>query len=407
MKTFQNKRWMTGLLLAVLLAGSLLAGPAASTPHSETDLNWPPMSELKAGAWLAADLNSGDVLLSHEMDTLIFPASTTKIMTALLLLESGRMDESVIVSEYATTLDYDMAKTGFIAGETVMLHDVFYAMMLSSGNDAARIAAEAVAGTEAQFAELMNAKAAELGMASSHFMNASGLSDDNHKTTASDMFRLVQAAMEYEAFRDVVGTRLFSMPPTDLHPWDGWAMMQNSNQFMTYGETALSSPYYRSFTGIKTGTTRASGYCLVLSAESWDDREIILLLFGVSVDEPRAVLYQTASTLLNEAASVASLPLEPAAQPTAAPTPEPETTTEPAPSTTAPDSTEPPATETDEMTENQPAPSAAERTMSGRLWQMVRQEPWRAVSVLLVIALILVIVLYRRAVQRNRKTRPY
>lgn len=124
MKTFQNKRWMTGLLLAVLLAGSLLAGPAASAPHPEADLNWPPMSELKAGAWLAADLNSGDVLLSHETDTLIFPASTTKIMTALLLLESGRMDESVIVSEYATTLDYDMAKTGFIAGETVMLHDV-------------------------------------------------------------------------------------------------------------------------------------------------------------------------------------------------------------------------------------------------------------------------------------------
>lgn len=401
MDRHRSKRWTTGLMLAIVLAVHLLAAPAASSAQTIDDLNWPPLSELSAGAWLVADLNSGDILLSHEMDTVIYPASTTKIMTALLLLESANLEDAVTVSDYATTLDYDMAKTGFIAGETVVLHDVLYAMMLSSGNDAARIAAEAVAGTEPQFAEKMNARAAQLGMSSSQFKNASGLSDENHRTTASDMFRLVQTAMAHPTFREVVGTRLYSMPPTDKHPWDGWAMMQNSNQFMTYGETALSSPYFRSYTGIKTGTTRASGYCLVLSAESWDDRELVLLLFGVSVDEPRAVLYQTASALLNEAARAASLPLQ-SPEPTAAPEPTPE----PTPTDTQPTLTQPSSTTLEMTPENDPI-SSEPQPAAARLGQLIRQNVWRAVSLLLVLVLVVLLIVYWRTVRSGNKATRY
>ena len=290
------------LAIVVMFAGSGMRVAAQSAG------SWPEIDSIQASAYIVADLESGDIIFSYQPDDLIYPASTTKIMTALLLIESDRLDEIMIVSEMAADLDYDMAKVGFLPGEEVVLEDVLYSLMLSSGNDAARVAAEALGGSISGFAALMTEKAGQLGMQDTVFVNPSGLHHPDHVTTATDMLKLTQYAMNNEVFRDVVMTEQYTMPTTNLHPFNAWAVMQNSNNLLRFGDLAYQSDFYRAYTGIKTGTTRAAGFCLAASARTYDDREIAVLLFGVPYYVPRATLYQYTFTLFQEAAEKLSLP---------------------------------------------------------------------------------------------------
>ncbi len=297
------------LLSLCLTSVMLVAGPGSSVLARSAG-NWPDVDSIQASAFLVADLEGGDIILDYQADDIIYPASTTKMMTALLMIESDRLDETVIVSEFATDLDYDMAKVGFLPGEEVVLSDVLYSLMLSSGNDAARVAAEALGGSIPGFADMMTQRARQIGMQDTIFKNPSGLHDPDHITTASDMLLLAQYAMKNEVFRDIVMTDRYVMPNTNLHPFDAWAVLQNSNQLLRFGDLAYQSDYYQSYSGIKTGTTRAAGFCLVASAKTYDDREISVLLFGVPYYLPRATLYQYAYTLFQEAAERLSLPAE-------------------------------------------------------------------------------------------------
>ena len=312
----QTTGFVLWILLVCLLFSQLpLAVHAAA--HAEPAAEaaekgmWPDLADINASAWLVADTATGEIVISHNPDEVLFPASVTKIMTATLLIESQLLDQTVIVSEAAVDLEYDMAKVGFLAGEAVQLRDVMYGLMLASGNDAARIVAESLAGSEAGFAEMMNAKAASLGMLNTHFKNPSGLHDPEHVTTAADILILIQYALKNSVFRDLVSTRIYAMPATDLHPYNAWAMLQNTNRFLTFGENILSSPYFQTYSGIKTGTTRAAGYCLTALAQTWDGRELVLILFGVPTTGPYAQLYQNAYTLFNEAAVRLDLPHQP------------------------------------------------------------------------------------------------
>lgn len=321
-------RFTLSLLLVVSFSAFFLSPKVMATRE-----NWPTLTDIEATAYLVADVQSESIHIQHNIDEALYPASLTKIMTALLLIESGRLEETVTVSETAVDLAYDMARTGFLLGEEVVLRDVLYALMLTSGNDAARLIAETLGGDLEGFSQRMNERADELGMQKTHFRNPSGLPDEAHVTTAADMWKLTLAAMQNETFREVVATPTYAMPATNLQPYDGWALLQSSNAFLTFGTHGqiLASPYYQAYTGIKTGTTRAAGYCLAASALSWEEQDVVVLIFGVPREWPRALLYQYSHVLFEEGAKKMSLATQPTKAPTPTLTPSPTPTDRPLP----------------------------------------------------------------------------
>ena len=238
-----------------------------------------PTPSLLCTSFLLSDLQSGEVLLSANADERVFPASTTKIMTALVLLEQKTdLSETVTVGNELDTLTRDSSVMGLVKGETISLQDLLYGMMLVSGNDAAATIAVAVAGSQEAFAQLMNDKAERLGMKDTHFVNPHGLHDESHYTTATDMNRLAVAAMQNETFAQCVKTATYTTAATDKAP-QGHALYTTNKLIST---RAINKPYnYAYATGIKTGFTDAAKGCLVASAEK-DGRQLIAVIFGDS-----------------------------------------------------------------------------------------------------------------------------
>lgn len=167
-------------------------------------------------ALLCAD--NGQLLLGKDMDTPAAPASITKVMTALVVLESGiDLSQQVTVSSNAVnSIEWDSTHIGLQAGEIVTLDQMMAAMLIQSANDAANVLAEAVGGSLENFAEMMNTKAAELGCKHTHFMNAHGLDNPEHYTTAYDMALIGQAVLQYPDFTRFAGALEYTMPPTNM-----------------------------------------------------------------------------------------------------------------------------------------------------------------------------------------------
>lgn len=218
--------------------------------------------QLAAVSAILIEANTGLVIFEKNPDQLMFPASTTKIMTVLLGIISGSMDDTVVVSGTALAgpvSDQDSTKIGLKEGEEINFRDLLYATMVRSGNDGANVIAEHISGSIPAFVDLMNQAAAVYGMTNTHFANPHGLQDDTHYTTARDLATLSSIAMQNATFRDIVGTRSYNLPRTNL---------QAGRSFTTTNDIINSqdSDYYPYATGIKTGTTNAAGYCFVGSA---------------------------------------------------------------------------------------------------------------------------------------------
>ena len=305
------KKYKAGAaLLMTLLLILLAAGPAASAgtwtgqPADGSGLNsWPSVAQVEARNYLVLDSTTGQVLLAYNADTAAYPASTTKIMTAILALEADILGKTATVSESAVKLLSSSSKVGFIAGEIVQMRDVIGGMMTVSGNDAANVVAEKLAGSQESFAALMNKKAIGLGMTGTNYVNAHGLHDENHYTTARDMAVLAAYAMKNKQFRELVTLERYSMPATNKHPYSGWGMFINTNKFLQFGEDTLKSSLIDEYTGIKTGTTTPAGSCLVSAAKLKSGHELIAVVFGVT-NKTTGNVYIYSRTLLNAAAEI-------------------------------------------------------------------------------------------------------
>jgi D-alanyl-D-alanine carboxypeptidase len=202
----------------------------------------------------------------------MYPASTTKIMTALLALELGDLDELVAVGEEARPASPDESVAGLTVGSSMSLRDLLSGLMLPSGNDAARVIAKHIAEKaeggpakdwNAAFAALMNAKAERLGARDTHFANPHGLHDPEHYSTAYDLAVIAREAMRHPSFREIVASGSYVTEAGDA--WFG-----NRNKLLDEG----GEEYFRGANGVKTGYTSAAGYCLVASAER-EGRELI------------------------------------------------------------------------------------------------------------------------------------
>ena len=212
--------------------------------------------EAPQGSWRAAALveqSTGRVLYAENGDEELPMASTTKIMTALCAVESGRLGETVEIDRRMVGIEG--SSIYLEAGERLTVEELTYGLMLRSGNDAAVALAIALGGSVEGFAAQMNERAAQLGLAHTHFTNPHGLPAEGHYTSALDLARITCAAYENAAFRRIVQTEYAVIPWTG-HEFD--RAMRNKNKLLTAYEGA---------NGVKTGYTKAAGRCLVSGAE--------------------------------------------------------------------------------------------------------------------------------------------
>ena len=213
---------------------------------------------------ILVDADSGEAVAEKEADVSIYPASMTKVMTALLALEANPdLEQPVTLPEdiFPELRAEGASMAGFRPGETATVRDLLYGALLPSGAECCEALAREVSGSEEAFVELMNRKAAALGMASTHFCNPTGLHDPEHVSTARDMAVLLRAAMQNEMFRTIFATARYTVPPTNLHP-DGFTM--ESTFWSELDGTELRRG---KFLGGKTGYTSAAGLCLASTAE--------------------------------------------------------------------------------------------------------------------------------------------
>lgn len=217
--------------------------------------------------------------LEKNADETCYPASTTKILTCIVALENGKLDEYVKIPSSADSKNVKGSVMGIHKDEKYKLIDLLYGMMLPSGNDAAVAVAYGVSGSVSKFAELMNEKASEIGMVHSHFMNPNGLQNAEHYTTARDMAILSAYAMRNETFRQIVACKSYRM----VSKQGRVITVKTSNRFLRDYQSTNYKPesvLYSEAIGIKTGETNAAGKCLVAAAQRNDTVYIAVLLHG-------------------------------------------------------------------------------------------------------------------------------
>lgn len=226
----------------------------------------------------------------------MYPASTTKILTAILVLENCYLNEVITVSSTAV----DSVPAGYVtaplhAGEQFRVEQLLYALLIPSANDAANVLAEHVSGSISDFANLMNKRAKELGLTNSHFTNPSGIHNKDLYTTAHDLSILARHAMSIEKFREIVKTKSYTLNPTHLHVEDD-RTFSSSNLLLDNTNTDYYYPYA---TGIKTGFTDPAGDCLVASAEKDGTELIAVCLHANTVDNGLRTKFIDCKTLFN------------------------------------------------------------------------------------------------------------
>ncbi|MBR4906493.1 MAG: D-alanyl-D-alanine carboxypeptidase [Clostridia bacterium] len=252
-------------LLAVLLCALLLL------PH----MTKAEQTDVPAQAAYLIEANSGRVLYAKNETARLPMASTTKIMTALLAVESGRLTEKVTVVQEA--VGTEGSSMYLKAGEKISLEDLVYGLMLTSGNDAAVAIACFLDGSTSAFADHMNARAKTLGLSDTHFVTPNGLHDPDHYTTARDLALLGAAALENPFFAEIVRTQYRRTEGTNPHT------LKNKNRLLWEYEGGI---------GVKTGYTKAAGKCLVFAAERGE-----MKLVGAVLNCP--TMWNTAKSMLD------------------------------------------------------------------------------------------------------------
>ena len=263
------------LSIAVLLAlcvGSLTPCVFAADPP-----------QVKSAAVYLADQETGYVYYSQNAENKVYPASLTKIMTAMLVIEAVQNGEvtmdDMVTAQPGFNSDQDEAGStaSIVEGETMSLRDLLYCIMLSSANEACNIVAVHVSGSVSAFVERMNQRAAELGCTGTHFVNTHGLPDDNHYTTALDMYRIAHNAMQYEDFVTISDTARYTVQATNRSKVRD---LTNTNGLISV-DSVYQGVYYEPAIGIKTGHTNAAGYCLVSSAQKNGINLLCVIMGGV------------------------------------------------------------------------------------------------------------------------------
>jgi len=283
MRPLSWKATIARLVIALLLLVLFPAFPAFASEYNEARPEDLTARNLRASSAIVIEQTSGQVLYEKNADEMRPPASTTKVLTALLALTMGNQDDLVTVSANAANMPEDASKIGLQAGEQVRLGDLIRATMVQSGNDGAIAIAEHLMGSEAAFVNLMNEAAMRYGCTRTHFTNSHGYHDDNHLSTARDLAIIAREAMQNEEFREIARLTSFTLPETNLSK----ARRFNNRALAFLQESDDNKQYYRYATGIKTGQHSLAGDCFVGSAAKDGIQLISVVLNSGSTDKWR------------------------------------------------------------------------------------------------------------------------
>ena len=218
------------------------------------------------------DMDDREVLYSKDVFERMYPASITKIMTALVAIKEGDLKSRVLVTDDAVITEPGATLCGIEPGDTLTLEQLLYGLMLPSGNDAGAAIAVHIAGSIEAFSDMMNEEAVRLGATGTHFVNPHGLNDPDHYTTAYDLYLIFNEALKYPVFRQIVGTTAYTANYHNKNSEPVSKTWKGSNWFMT-GER--ETPDGLKVFGGKTGTTKAAGYCLIMASRDDSDKEYI------------------------------------------------------------------------------------------------------------------------------------
>lgn len=270
----------TKILISVIFIISLFLINITFTFGNERffDENFPKIEGFSA---LAIEKNTGRVLYYKNMEEKIFPASTTKILTAILAYENLDLEGFITVPK-----DYILpqgTKINVKAGEILAIKDLIAGLMIVSGNDCAELLAINISGSLSEFAKLMNQKAIDIGCTNSNFTNPSGLPDKNHYSTALDMSKIAAYYMDIPVLFQISNTKNYTISSTNISPQRD---LLNTNRFFRNEKVVIGQDEFilnqENMNGIKTGYTGDAGRCLISSFE-YEDQDIITLVFKSSL----------------------------------------------------------------------------------------------------------------------------
>ena len=223
------------------------------------------------------------------------PASITKVMTALLVLEEGNMDDVVTVTDASVITEPGASLCGVAPGDRINMRELMYGLLLPSGNDAANAIAVHMDGSVEAFAEHMNRRAWELGATGTHFTNPSGLTDDAHYTTVYDLYLIFREAMKHPEFREIIATPEHDGLFTSSGGLPILKKWENSNWYLA-GKAEV--PAGLTVLGGKTGTTKAAGSCLIMGEQGTGEQEYISVVLNAS---GREKLYRDMTNIISKA----------------------------------------------------------------------------------------------------------
>ena len=240
------------------------------------------------------DITDGQVMYSKNAFERLYPASITKVMTALIAIKYGDLTDTVTVTEDAVITEAGATLAGIHPGDQLTMEQLLYGLMLPSGNDAGAAIAVHMAGSIDAFAELMNREAQKLGATGTHFMNPHGLTNADHYTTAYDLYLIFNEALKQPEFRKVTGTTSYTADYTDgsgnpvSTTWEGGNWYMVGQRQTPDGLTVFSG---------KTGTTSAAGFCLIMASRDQKEKEYI----SVVLKAPRRPgLYDTMTNIISK-----------------------------------------------------------------------------------------------------------
>jgi D-alanyl-D-alanine carboxypeptidase (penicillin-binding protein 5/6) len=242
---------------------------------------------ISSGAGLLIERSSDRILFEKNAYKKMYPASTTKILTAIVVLENTNLTDTATVSKNALeTIPNGYVTCNLQIGEELSIKDLMYALMVKSANDAAVVLAEHVGGSVEGFSDMMNEKAKEIGCKNTHFVNPNGIHNNNHYTTAYDLYLMADYALSFEhtnEFREFVSKTSYTLPATNMYPAEDRSFTTTNELIKINNNDRIDNYYYKNALGIKTGHTSQAGYCLV-SSSNRDDLEFISVILDGGFD---------------------------------------------------------------------------------------------------------------------------
>lgn len=242
------------------------------------------------------DVNNAETDCAYNIHKKIYPASTTKILTALVALENGNLSDTVTVADEADSGKFaaDEQTCGIKAGDQLTLEDLLNGLLLYSGNDNAVAIADHIAGSTEKFAEMMNAEAKKLMATNSHFVNPSGLHDDNHYTTAYDLYLIFNECIKHDEFVKIINSSSYTAHITGA---DGTKRDVKWEPTNYYAKGEATPPDNVTIIGGKTGTTKGAGNCLILLTKDSSGNPYISIIMGAG---SKPLLYQDMTSMLSK-----------------------------------------------------------------------------------------------------------